>query len=261
MASVIKRSTFRVWGDVIFALFIREIKSKFNDKLGISWSVLSPVLFILLLSLIRGRLDGGLTHNMPTFFFMVYGLLVVQLFLVTVGAASRAIIKNKSLFAFRQVKPVAAIIAVSFFELLNKVFVTMFIFVFAYFIELDIKISDPLLLLKVVLLVWLLAMSIGSIFAIFQQFIPELDKLRALAMRPLFFISGVFFSLQDIPVKQWKWFDWNPLLHAVELTRISAYSSYSDKGVSLMFLYLCCLGALFLSLSFYQVLWKQALSR
>lgn len=61
-----------IWGDVIFAIFLREIKSKFNDKLGVSWSVISPVAFIMILSLMRGKMDGGETHGVPTFFF--YGL-------------------------------------------------------------------------------------------------------------------------------------------------------------------------------------------
>ncbi|WP_413701727.1 hypothetical protein ACLKMH_09320 [Psychromonas sp. KJ10-10] len=80
MALVKKRSTLKIWGDVIFAIFLREIKSKFSDKLGISWSVVSPVAFIMMLSFIRGRFDGGETHTVPTFFFMVYGLVLVQFF-------------------------------------------------------------------------------------------------------------------------------------------------------------------------------------
>lgn len=80
MALVEKRSTLKVWGDVIFAIFLREIKSKSNDKLGVAWSVVSPVAFIFMLSYIRGRMDGGETHGVPTFYFMVFGMILVQFF-------------------------------------------------------------------------------------------------------------------------------------------------------------------------------------
>ena len=110
-------------------------------------------------------------------------------------------------------------------------------------------------------LVWVLAVSVGMIFALGRAFIPEIEKLRSLAMRPVFFISGIFFSLQDLPKAHWKWFDWNPLLHAVELTRYAAYPTYGTAGVSQMYLSLCVLITLLLSLSLYQILWKQAISR
>ncbi|MDG3088665.1 hypothetical protein P7F88_22415 [Vibrio hannami] len=80
MAVVKKRSTLQVWGDVIFAIFLREVKSKSDDKFGVAWSVISPVSFIFMLSFIRGRMDGGETHGIPTFFFMVFGMMMVQFF-------------------------------------------------------------------------------------------------------------------------------------------------------------------------------------
>ncbi|WOD06143.1 hypothetical protein [Marinomonas sp. GJ51-6] len=80
MAKVHKRSLFALWRDVIFAIFVREIKSKFNDKFGIAWSVISPLIFIFMLSFIRGLIDAGDTHGIPTFWFMVYGMLIVQFF-------------------------------------------------------------------------------------------------------------------------------------------------------------------------------------
>lgn len=69
MAKVKSRSTLKVWGDVIFAIFLREIKSKFNDKVGISWAVISPVSFIFALSFMRNTLSGGIdVHGISTFY-------------------------------------------------------------------------------------------------------------------------------------------------------------------------------------------------
>ncbi|MGF1721663.1 ABC transporter permease [Vibrio kyushuensis] len=261
MAKVIQRSNLQVWGDVIFAIFLREIKSKFNDKFGIAWSVISPLAFIFMLAFIRGLMDGGETHGVPTFFFMVYGLLLVQLFLGVVGSVSSAIKKNKPLYAFRQVQPISSVIAISAFEILSKLFVLLIIGVISYYLNYEVMVYDPLKLILNFFQVGLLATCIGLLFALSSCFVPEIDKLRTLVMRPIFFISGIFFSLQDIPREFWPYLTWNPLLHAVELTRFAAYPHYGDAGVSSFYLSLCTLIALFFSLACYQISWKQAISR
>ena len=79
-------------------------------------------------------------------------------------------------------------------------------------------------------------------------------------MRPLIFISGVFFSLQDLPKNTWKYFDWNPLLHAIELSRQATYSSFGAVGVSHSYLSLVTITIFTFSLCLYVALWKKAIS-
>ncbi|MPW28750.1 ABC transporter [Agarivorans sp. B2Z047] len=261
MATVTKRSRLAVWKDVIFALFVREIRSRFSDKIGISWALIEPVSFIFLLSFIRGRLNGGEIHTMPTFAFMMYGMLLVQLFLTAFSSSSNAISKNKSLYAFRQVQPISSIIAISFFELLVKLGVALCIYVIMYLMGIDIRVDNPLMLLVCAVLLWLTAVSIGLVFGVMKCFVKEVGKVQGVLTRPLFFISGVFFSLQDMPKEYWKYFDWNPILHAIELSRQSAYNSFGAKGVSINFLLMITLITFTFSLSIYHASWKRAISR
>lgn len=261
MASVKKRSTLKVWGDVIFAIFLREIKSKSQDKFGVTWSVLSPVFFIIALSFIRGRMDGGETHTIPTFFFMLYGMILVQFFMGLVSSVSGAIGKNKPLYAFRQVQPISSVIAVASFEFLIKFFVVICLAVICFILKMDIDVYDGVSVILIFFQVWLLSTSIGLILALASSYIPEIKKFQALAMRPMFFISGIFFSLQDIPREYWHYLDWNPLLHAIELTRYAANPSYGHVGVNNFYLNMCTLCSVFLALSCYHISWKQAISR
>ncbi|MGY5449847.1 ABC transporter permease [Agarivorans sp. MS3-6] len=261
MATVLKRSRLAVWKDVIFAIFLREIRGRFNDKLGVSWAVLEPVLFILMLSIIRGRLNGGETHTIPTFAFMAYGMTLIQLFLSTMTACSNSISKNKSLYAFRQVQPISSVVAAALFELIVKIFVVLLLFVMMFLLHIDITFHDPLSSLVVFLSLWLFSASLGLIFGIARCFVKEVSKVEGVMTRPLFFISGVFFSLQDMPKDYWKYFDWNPILHAIELTRQAAYPSFGAVGVSFGFLLTVTITTVFLALSIYSVYWKKAISR
>ena len=261
MAKVQRRNTLQVWKDVIFALFLREIRSKFNDKFGISWAVIQPVSFIFILSFLRGRIDGGETHSMPSFVFIAFGMINILFFISTFNTTSNSIKKNKSLFAFRQVQPISSLAATAILELIVKITVILFIVIIIYFLGIDLRVSEPLSIIINLLLVWTFASSLGLIFALASCFVQEFDKVRQLAQRPLFFISGTFFTLQDIPSEYWKYFDWNPILHSIELSRQAAYPSFGAVGVSQTFVSVFTLFALSLALAVYHVYWKQAISR
>ncbi|GLR70888.1 ABC transporter permease [Agaribacter marinus] len=261
MAIARKRSKWRVWRDVIYSLIVREVKTGFGDKLGLSWAVINPIAFIFVLSFVRGRLDGGETYSMPTFVFMAYGLLIFQLFLQTFNACTSSIKRSKPLFAFRQVQPISPVIASGIFEGIVKVVVMAGIALVMYFLTMEIRIDNPLGVIASFINVWLIGIFMGLTFGIAQLYIPELNKFRNMMTRPLFFISGIFFSLRDIPQEYWWLLDWNPLLHATELSRFYSYSSYGKVGVSQIFVFELLLVLVAFSLLFYRATWKGAISR
>jgi capsular polysaccharide transport system permease protein len=262
MALVRKRSVLQVWGDVIFAIFLREIKSQSTDKIGLSWSVVSPLIMIGGMTAMRTFLSGGKdAHGMPIMFFMVYGMILIQFFLSVLAKASAAIEKNKPLYAFRQVQPISSIISIAGFELLIKTSVVVVIAIICLFLRIDILVYDAIGVIFNFLKVWVIGVSIGTLLGLSYCYVPELQKVQQLLTRPLFFISGIFFSLQDIPQAYWHYLTWNPLLHAVELTRYAAYPAYGDSGVSYFYLDVFTLLSVFFALACYHISWKQAISR
>jgi capsular polysaccharide transport system permease protein len=261
MTTVLKRNKWQIWLDVIFALFVREIRTGFNDKLGLGWAIISPVIFIFVLSFARGRIGGPEVHTLSTFTFMAIGFLFIQSFLQTMAGSAGAIGKNKALFAFRQVQPISAVLAGALFQLLSKVFVVIGIIIMMYFMGMELHLANPLLLLACFLLLWVLSVSLGLLFGIIELFVIEVGKVRQLLERPMFFISGVFFSLQDIPREYWHFLDWNPILHGIELSRFAVRATYGSDGVSLSYLSINVLVFSFFSLAVYHIAWKQAISR
>ncbi|MFT6271101.1 MAG: capsular polysaccharide transport system permease protein [Alphaproteobacteria bacterium] len=261
MTTVLKRNKWEIWRDVIFALFVREIRTGFNDKLGLAWAVISPVIFIFALAFLRDRIGGAEVHTLTTFEFMAIGILFIQTFLQTLNGSATAIKSNKALFAFRQVQPISAVFAGALFECIVKIFVMIGIIILMYFMGMELNISDPLLLLACYFLLCLFAVSLGLLFGVVELFVSEIGKLRQLLTRPMFFISGVFFSLQDIPREYWYFLDWNPVLHAIELTRFAVRATYGSEGVSLSYLSGTVLVFSFFSMAVYHISWKQGISR
>ena len=261
MAQVLFRSRLQVWRDVLFAIFLREIKSKYSDKFGIAWAVLQPLAFILILSFIRGRMDGDETHSMPTFVFMAYGILSVRMFLNVLKTSSKSFSAYKPLFAFRQVQPISAILAPSFLELITYFFVIFFLGIFMYFLQIEIVMNNPLLVMFNLIILFFIALFLGTIFGIIQAYIPEFKKIQSMMTRPLFFISGIFFSLQDMPQEIWVWFLWNPILHAIELSRDAAYPEFGAVGVSYPYFLSCFIVIVFFGLALYKISWAKVISR
>ena len=261
MALVKKRSTLKIWGDVIFAIFLREIKSNFNDKFGLSWALVSPMIMVVTMVLIRRAFDDGETHGLLRLSWVIYGVLLVQFFLGVLSITSSAIQKNKPLYAFRQVQPISSILAIAIFQLLVMFFLVITIAIICFFGHLEIQVESPLGVILIVFRVWLIAISVGTLFSLASCYVPEFKKVQVIITRPFFFISGIFFSLQDIPQEYWSYLDWNPLLHAVELARYSASSAYGDAGVSYFYLDSFTLLSVFFALACYHISWKQVISR
>ncbi|WP_395344574.1 ABC transporter permease [Ningiella sp. W23] len=261
MSSVARRTHWQIWKDVIFSLMLRQVRTAFSDKLGLSWAVIQPAAFIFILSFMRGRLDGGETYTIPTFVFMAYGLLMIQLWMQVFQSGTSAIRQSKPLFAFRQVQPISPVIAIGLFEAVIKVFVIFCLLLIMYFMDMDIRLDEPLSIILNFVLIAVFALSLGLLFGMIGLFIPEVSKVISLLTRPMFFISGVFFSLRDFPPELWWLLDWNPILHAIEISRGSAYSSYGELGVSQIYVVEVTVITVFLSLIFYRATWKRGLSQ
>lgn len=255
------KTQLRGWRTVIFALFLREMQSKFNDKLGLGWAFIEPFIFIFAMSFARSFISGDDVHSVPLFTFMMIGLMGVQSFMTCTGSVPNAIKQNKPLYAFRQVQPIASIITSWFMEFAIKCGVIVLIAIGIYVLDLDFQVADPLLLIVLFTLLWAFSLSISLIFAVLIAFVPEVNKVKNMLNRPIFFISCTFFSLQDLPESTWHWLTWNPLVHLIELSRYACYPSYGDAGVSLSYILEVTTITLFLGLALYHITWKKILAR
>ena len=110
--------------DVIFALFIREIKTRFGAyRLGLVWAFLEPMSFVIVH--IRHSISQQWriivwwgNHGIPYPIFLMLGYVPFMLFskLLTQGAA--AVSANQGLFNYRQVRPIDTILARTLLEVL-----------------------------------------------------------------------------------------------------------------------------------------------
>jgi capsular polysaccharide transport system permease protein len=249
--------------DVVFALFIREIKTRFGVyRLGLVWAFLEPMTFVVILTGIRslsktGTLFSGESHGIPYPLFFTLGYIPYQLFSKLLSQGAAAVNSNQGLFNYRQVRPIDTLLARTLLEILIFSTVLLLFITLFWWFGFYATITNPLKFISVLLLLTLLGGGIGMIICVGQLRFPELGKIVPLLTRPLFFLSGLFFSINDIPSQYQHYLLWNPILHAIELIRGSCYSSFNTDYVSIEYLSFITIIILFLGLSLYRLDWKR----
>ena len=234
-----KRSSWQIQKAVFMALFFREMKTRFGRyRLSYFWALIEPLSQILLLSVLFSliRDDGGF-YDIPFPVFFATGILAFFAFQKIVLMLRVCIQANKGLFSYKQVKPIDTVVVravIEFLIIVSTIIVLMWLG--AWFFQYSTFPHDPLKAVGVLLMLFLLGLSIGlsaaiigSLYEEWAQFIPQL-------MRPLYFISGIFFPLAAIPENLQPYLLWNPVLHGLEQFRAAWIEGYPAGETSLFYL-------------------------
>src|SRR5690242_4852375 len=113
-----KRSPLEVQRAVLFALFVRELKTRFNGSWsGLVWVLLEPLFKLLVMVAIFGALGRTVSPSIDYPVFVLTGLLPFYVFRNLVLRLMEAVDANRGLFAYRQVKPMDAIVSRALLEI------------------------------------------------------------------------------------------------------------------------------------------------
>ncbi len=240
---------------VLFALFVRELKTRFGDRrFGAFWVIGEPLLHLLILLFVFVFLRNRMMPQVPFELFLITGLIPYFVFQHIVTGLMSCIDANKSLFAYRPVKPIDAYITRVILEVL--IYSTIFILMlsgFGFFMGLSIFISQPLLFLGVFLTLILMGFAFGVIASLIVDVFPTAKIIIKVLMMPLYFLSGIMYPLWIVPSQYLDYLEYNPMLHLIELLRESFFSHYPTvNGISFNYPFSITLVALFLSLYFYR---------
>lgn len=238
-----KISGLKIVKNVVDGLIYRELKTRVTKSgSGIIGIFIEPiaviVVFLLIFSLIRGS-----NPTLDTRLFLLSGILLFTLFTQIALRSINAITANEPLFIYRPVKPLDTIIARTLIEtgLYGFVFLTLSFGIF-YLAE-EIILNDFPLMVISFLLLSLTSFGFGLLLMVLGHKYPSLKNFLPVITRPLWFVSGVFFSIRTLPDNIIPWISWNPILQAIELIRHSYSINYIiDKQiVSLNYLTTCAI--------------------
>lgn len=247
------QNPWRIQKAVVFALFIRELSSRFGRfKLGYVWALAEPFFATLVFCLIRMAMGRGSIEGLEFPIFFASGMLIYSIF----GKLGQAMIglveSNLSLMNYQRIKPIDPLISRALLEIIISAASMAIILGAFYWAGYTFSWNNTLGFIAVFILICAFSFGIGCIFAVISLLFQEFKKIAPIVIRPMFFISGIFFSTNSIQESMLPYLLWNPILHAIELGRSVMFVEYESIHASPSYLGFSALVSLALGLSLFR---------
>lgn len=248
------RTSLQVMRDTVFALMMRELKTRFGArKLGYFWALAEPAAQAAVLATLFTLIGRTTLTGVPVALFMISGILPFKFFSKLLPQLAASVNANRSLFAYRQVSPIDPFVTRFLIEVATFVIVYILLMSTMAWLGYDVWPQDLLSLILASALVAMLGIGFGLILCSATAHWEDTLKLLSIVMAPMFFISGIFFCATMIPQQYWYLFTWNPIFHVIELSRDALFESYTTPVGSWAYVGFIALIANALGLMLYQV--------
>lgn len=259
-----KRSSWQIQKAVVFALILRELKTRFGNRMvGLFWVLFEPMANIgmmLALRIIVRQRTAGVMIDVAV--YLMVAMIPFFTFRNIWFRMMQAIDGNAGLFGYRQVKPADAMAARAIMEVvLYAMIFAAFMLIFAW-MDYQWLPHRPLEYLGVfaTFLLWGIGAGLMSVVAV-KKF-PAISTFLQLTSFPLYITSGVLIPINSFPPIAIQVLMWNPLLHLVELSRWAFFPTYHPlMGVNIEYPLAVGLVLLFLGVSMFFVNRQRVLLR
>jgi capsular polysaccharide transport system permease protein len=216
----------RVQARIIAALMLREVLTRFKKQhLGYLWALLDPCLHIALWFFIFAFFRAPREfHDMTGFMFLATGIVAMYLLFLKVAIyVSGAVSAGKGLLRFPMIKQVDTVFARFFLEAATMIVISTILL--ATFVVLGFGAGPydlPRLSLASACLL-LLALGFGAFNGSLSLLFPAYSRFMFIIYRVIYFTSGAFFSVTNLPPDVQQIIAWNPVFNGVDQFR-SAWS-------------------------------------
>jgi capsular polysaccharide transport system permease protein len=220
----------------IAALMLREMSTTYGRHPGgYLWAILEPVGGILVLTFAFSFLLVNPPLGNSFALFYATGMLPFLIFITLTSRVSQAINFSRPLLAYPAVTWVDALVARAAVSGLTEIMAGTIVIAGILLVEDTRAIPDPTLIAGACGLAALLGMSVGTVNAYLLTRFPIWQPIWSVLTRPLFVISGIFFTYDALPgaLRDWIWY--NPLVHVVGIMRAGFYPTYRWDYVSPLF--------------------------
>ena len=203
--------------DLLRELVARDMKLRYKRSvLGIFWSLLNPLLQLLVFYFVFGVL---LPLNIPHYAsFLFTGVLVWSWFQASLLFATGAIVDNRELIR-RPGFPTAILPTVTVTSHLVHFVIAIPILLICVILDVGHITSAVIALPLVIALQFVLTLSLAYLVATFHVTFRDTQYLLGVLLQLLFFLSPVFYDLTAIPERYRSLLVLNPLVYLIDAYR------------------------------------------
>ncbi|MBN9260838.1 MAG: ABC transporter permease [Hyphomicrobium sp.] len=230
-------SPLAIMARVVAALLLRETRVRFGRaQIGYLWAIIEPLGGVLVLAFAFQLIGRVPDVGQSLLLFLAIGMLGFSLQRRLTVQLGNAFDANKALLHFPVVKRIDTLIARSILEIATSLLSMMIIIAGLVLIDgappparLDIFVAGIAALA-------LLGFGLGTLNAILNAHFRSWRHIEGLISRPLFLMSGVFFTPVMLPSAVSDILAWNPVLHGIEWLRYGYYEGYRPDFISAEYL-------------------------
>jgi lipopolysaccharide transport system permease protein len=220
----------RIFDLILFQTYAELKAEATRTYIGLLWWIVEPMIFMMIFYFIFGVLFQRGTDNFIP--FLLVGLVVWHWMQATVTQSSNSIVSNRPLIQQVVVpKPLFPTVII----LANSIkFVIVAGILITFLLSYGFKPGPSWIYALLVLLVMLLMIAAASfVLAAIVPLIPDIRILIDNGFRALFFLSGIFYDISELPERPAAWLSLNPI-GAVIATLRSALLDGQVTAVPLM---------------------------
>ena len=219
--------------EVVHALALRETRTRFGqNQLGYLWAVIEPILMVVTFIIVFVVVGQEAPPGMDLFSFMTTGILPYVVFINSLNQVANSIAGNKALLFYPHVQPLDLVIARSLLELVTGAAVLIALMGAHALWTREVIAVEPLQIVGGWFLAGMLGTVFGLVFCALAEYSAAVDRARGPLIRPMFWISGVFFTASQVPESLRETALINPVLHCTELFRAGFFASHEATHAS-----------------------------
>lgn len=242
-------SALTVQGRVIYALAMREVHTLYgNTKLGYLWAIIQTAFSIAVFWMFREFLGRHAPHGMGMAVFLLCGFIPWYIFKDTVIRCMSAVRANQALLTFPQVTELDLMIARLIVVWGTQLVCASIILSIAAALGEPVKLRHPESLAATLFVAPLLGWGVGLVFASLARCWATLERLVPMLMRFLFFGSGVFYQVSELPARLSTPLLYNPVAQIIEWQRYGFSASCAPPMYSISYILVWCLISICLGL-------------
>ena len=221
------RTRFQIQRDVIYALLLRELSSRFGkSRGGFLWVLVEPIAHLLvpviMFGFIRQRMLPGVEYPV----FLVYGFLPFLFFKAICMQIINSVNAGRGLLSYRQVLLMDVFVAKALAYAVIQAIVATIVLSGLDMLDYHVFPPRPVEFAGILALTALFGFGLGVVLAAVVSLIPDARPVIQVMFMPLYFVSGILFPVTRFSDQWVQWLALNPLLHLVELSRLTAVDGY-----------------------------------
>ena len=218
---------FRIQLRVLWALLLREASLRMGPyRVGHFLVLTENIWASMALGLVWYFIGHPPPYGKNIVFYMFTGIFPYTLYRTLHTRVGAALEANRALLSYPVVRPVDTLLAraglEAAFQLLSMI---VFYWLFMSMNQANFP-AKPLELMMALGATILLGFGLGVSSMILRSLWKPWGTVDNMVSRILFFVSGIFYQVEYLPMYVQKILIWNPLVHAIEWVRYSIYPNY-----------------------------------